>query len=219
MVTFSGNEATKQVTVTVDAGSVGVDNKLSLYSVNGNTFIREGLTDTLCGSKSICSGFISKQLLLPSSLADGDYIVRITRDTTAYKDSNIFTIKKEIIKNIGDTLKCITELKFSISKVSCDSGKIKSVTIENNGNVDIVEVTIRVSSTGEGEVRADKLYLTNKPMGPFEVKTFTSSSTPSLREIINVENPKKVEVVATISGNVLCTQNTQIYDLNDVTNC
>lgn len=125
------------------------------------------------------------------------------------------------------TLKCVTELKFGISRVSCDEankGHIKSVTIENNGNIEIVELTLRATPLGEGDVKADKLNLATSPIGSFEVKTLTAGKDPKLKEIITVLDPIKIEAIAKIAGTdgkepVLCTQNVQDYNLKDVPNC
>ncbi len=97
LVTFSGNEVVKQVTVTVDTGSVGVDNQLDLYSVKEGYTNRvgSGVSDKLCGTKSICTGVISKQFLIPSSVDTGDYLIRVERDNPSYNfkvDSNIITV-------------------------------------------------------------------------------------------------------------------------------
>jgi len=97
VVTFSGDETAKQITVTVDTGSVGVDNELGVYSVeNGNTYrVGSGLTDKLCGTKSQCTGVISKQMLIPASIDSGNYLVRVERDNPSYNfkvDSNIFRV-------------------------------------------------------------------------------------------------------------------------------
>ncbi len=137
------------------------------------------------------------------------------------------TMTKRTSQTTDITLKCVTELKFGISKVSCDEsnpGHIKSITIENNGDLGIVELTLRATPTGEGDVKADKLDLVTSPIGSFEVKTFSASSTPPLSAIINVLNPVKIDAIAKIEGSdgkdpVLCNQNVQEYNLKDAPNC
>ena len=142
----------------------------------------------------------------------GSFVDSMTKRTTATTDV---------------TLKCVTELKFSISKVTCDEankGHIKSVTVENNGNLDIVELTLRTSPGDEGDVKADKLDLSSSMLGSFEVKTFTGTSIPPLNSTITINSPMKIDIIARIAGSdgkepVLCTQNVQNYNLKDVPNC
>ncbi|MEK6952661.1 MAG: archaellin/type IV pilin N-terminal domain-containing protein [Nanoarchaeota archaeon] len=142
----------------------------------------------------------------------GSFVDSMTKRTTATTDV---------------TLKCVTELKFSISRVTCDEanqGHIKSVTVENNGNLNIVELTLRASPGDEGDVKADKLDLSSTPLGSFEVKTFTGTSTPALINTLTINNPMKIDIIAKIEGSdgkdpVLCTQNVQDYNLKDVPNC
>lgn len=95
IVTFNGDETTKFITVTVDTGSVGVDSQLELFSVVGGLRERVSISDTLCGTKSICNGVVSKQFLIPSRVESGDYVIGVERSNSAYGfkvDSNIFTI-------------------------------------------------------------------------------------------------------------------------------
>ncbi|MBI2498632.1 hypothetical protein HYV88_00145 [Candidatus Woesearchaeota archaeon] len=95
IVTFSGDESAKFVTVTVDTGSVGVDSQLELFSVNSGLKERVSISDTLCGTQSICNGVVSKQFLIPARVQSGDYIIRVERSNPSYNfkvDSNIFTI-------------------------------------------------------------------------------------------------------------------------------
>ncbi|MBI2499027.1 hypothetical protein HYV88_02185 [Candidatus Woesearchaeota archaeon] len=141
--------------------------------------------------------------------------------------SFVDSMTKRTTQTTDVTLKCVTELKFSISRVLCDGanqGHIKSVTVENNGNLDIIELTLRASPGDEGDVKADKLDLSTSPLGSFGVKTFISTSTPALINTLAINNPIKIDAIAKIAGTddkdpVLCTQNVQDYNLVNVPNC
>ncbi|MEK6952907.1 MAG: hypothetical protein AABX29_07885 [Nanoarchaeota archaeon] len=95
VVTFSGDETGKFITVTVDTGGVGVDSQLELFSVVGGLRERVSISDTLCGTKSLCNGVVSKQFLIPARIPSGDYVVRVERSNPSYNfkvDSNVFTV-------------------------------------------------------------------------------------------------------------------------------
>ncbi|MEK6934832.1 MAG: archaellin/type IV pilin N-terminal domain-containing protein [Nanoarchaeota archaeon] len=134
-------------------------------------------------------------------------------------------------KTTDITLKCVTELKFDISKVVCATksdpvadGFVESVTIENNGDVEIVGITLRAHPSNGDDVKSESLDLLNNRIGSFGVKTFSTSSTPALTAITTTANPKKVDAIVRIISEkgedpITCTQNVRGYNLVGVPNC
>jgi len=137
------------------------------------------------------------------------------------------TMTKRTSETTDVTLKCATELRFSISRVTCDEankGYLKSITIKNNGDLDIIEITLRASSEDESDVKTDKLDLTSGILSSFGVKQFTADSIPKLDSVLTVKNPIRIEAIVKIAGSdgknpVLCNQNVQDYNLENVPNC
>jgi len=94
IIDFDRFDGAKIITVTVDAGSIGVDKDVRLYRLEGSRRYRIGsATWTLC-NRDICTGTISKNLRLSAGLDSGNYVLRLERDNyDIQKDSNMFTIR------------------------------------------------------------------------------------------------------------------------------
>ncbi len=90
---------------------------------------------------------------------------------------------KKTEETTREALRCATDLNFEISEVNCADNK---VTIDNRGDVEIVNITFRIFSGDDGRTEVQP------GLGPFGIKSIT------------LDNPlsgaSRVEAIATIKG-------------------
>ena len=95
IIEFDRYDAAKTITITVDAGSIGVDKDVRLFRIadSGRKYRMGSPRWNLCNG-NICTGKISKNLRLSASLGSGDYFFRLRRSNyDIVVDSNRFTIR------------------------------------------------------------------------------------------------------------------------------